>query len=42
MAFVAIKMGRRQGINLDMLVAAALKNRQLTGGECHVISRTGH
>jgi len=90
MAFVAIKMGRRQGarsgaylnryvtdeqrsrrpifiatlraaagwlffrvarslrINLDMLVATAspartaLKNGQLTCGESHAISRTGH
>jgi hypothetical protein len=84
MAFVAIKMGRRQGarsgtylngyvideqcsrrpifiatlraaagwlffrvahslrINLDTLVARALKNNQLTSGESHVISRTGH
>jgi hypothetical protein len=86
MAFVAIKMDRRQGarsgtylngyvtdeqsaaagrpifiatlraaagwlffrvahslrINLDMLVARALKNSQLTGGESHAISRTGH
>ena len=84
MAFVAIKMGRRQGarsgaylnryvtdeqrgrrpifiatlraavgwlffgvarslrINLDMLVARALKNSQLTCGESHAISRTGH
>jgi hypothetical protein len=84
MAFVAIKMRRRQGarsgaylnryvtdeqrcrrpifiatlraaagwrffpvarslrINQDMLVARALKNSQLTSGESHVISRTGH
>jgi len=90
MAFVAIKMGRRQGgpsrtggrsgaylnryvtdeqrsrrpifiatlraaagwlffgvarplrINLDMLVARALKNSQLTCGESHAISRTEH
>ena len=86
MAFVAIKMGRRQGarsgaylnryvtiprprdgrrpifiatlravaswlffrvahslrINLDMPVARALKNSQLTDGESHVISGTGH
>jgi hypothetical protein len=86
MAFVAIKMGRRQGvrsgaylnrympiprprdgrrpifiatlravaswlffrvahslrIDADMLVARALKNSQLTDGESHVISRTGH
>jgi hypothetical protein len=90
MAFVAIKMGRRQGgpsrtggmsgaylrryvtdeqrsrrpifiatlravaswlffcvahslrINADMLVVRALKNRQLTDGESHVIHGTGH
>jgi len=84
MAFVAIKMGRRQGarsgpyldryvtdeqrsrrpifsatlrdvaswlffrvarslrINLDMLVARALKNSQLTDGESHAIYGTGH
>ena len=84
MAFVAIKMGRRQGarsgaylnryvtdeqrsrrpifiatlwavaswlffrvarslrINLDMLVARALKNNQLTDGESHAIYGIGH
>jgi hypothetical protein len=29
-------------IDLDMLVARALKNSQLTCGERHAISRTGH
>jgi hypothetical protein len=29
-------------IDLDMLVARALKNRQLTCGERHAISGTGH
>jgi hypothetical protein len=29
-------------INLDLRVARALKNNQLTGGERHAISGTGH
>jgi hypothetical protein len=29
-------------IDLDMLVARALKNSQLTSGERHAISGTGH
>jgi hypothetical protein len=29
-------------INSDMLVARALQNSQLTGGESHAISGTGH
>ncbi len=35
-------VARSLRINQDMLVARALKNSQLTSGESHVISRTGH
>ena len=34
--------GERIGIDSDMLVARALKNSQLTCGERHAISGTGH
>ena len=36
------RVARSLRINPDMLVARALKNSQLTCGESHVISRTGH
>jgi hypothetical protein len=35
-------VARSSRINFDMLVARALKNSQLTSGERHAISRTGH
>jgi hypothetical protein len=36
------RVARSLRIDQDMLVARALKNSQLTSGESHVISRTGH
>jgi len=36
------RVARSLRIGLDMLVARALKNSQLTCGETHAISRTGH
>jgi hypothetical protein len=36
------RVARSSRINLDMLVARALKNSQLACGERHDISRTGH
>jgi len=36
------RVARSLRINLDMLVARALKNSQLTCGERHAISGTGH
>ena len=35
-------VARSLRINSDMLVARALKNRQLTDGESHAIYGTGH
>jgi hypothetical protein len=45
MAFVAIKMGHGQGAMLVVTASPAriaLKNSQLTCGEKHAISGTGH
>ncbi len=36
------RVARSSRIGLDMLVARALKNSQLTCGERHAISGTGH
>ncbi len=36
------RVARSSRIGLDMLVAGALKNSQLTCGERHAISGTGH
>jgi hypothetical protein len=36
------RVARSLRINLDMLVARALKNSQLTDGESHVTYGTGH
>jgi hypothetical protein len=41
-SWLFFRVARSLQINLDMLVTRALKNSQLTGGESHVISRTGH
>jgi hypothetical protein len=41
-SWLFFRVARSLRINLDMLVARALKNSQLTCGERHVISGTGH
>jgi hypothetical protein len=41
-SWLFFRVARFLRIDLDMLVARALKNSQLTCGERHAISRTGH
>jgi hypothetical protein len=41
-SWLFFRVARSLRINLDMLVARALKNSQLTCGERHAISGTGH
>src|SRR5580700_5348729 len=41
-SWLFFRVARSLRIDLDMLVACALKNSQLTCGERHVISGTGH
>jgi hypothetical protein len=41
-SWLFFRVARSLRIDLDMLVACALKNSQLTCGERHAISRTGH
>jgi hypothetical protein len=41
-SWLFFRVARSLRIDLDMLVARALKNSQLTCGERHVISGTGH
>src|ERR1700687_1730244 len=41
-SWLFFRVARSLRINLDMLVARALKNSQLTWGERHAISGTGH
>jgi len=41
-SWLFFRVARSLRINLDMLVARALKNSQLTCGERYAISGTGH
>jgi hypothetical protein len=41
-SWLFFRVARFLRIDLDMLVARALKNSQLTCGDRHAISRTGH
>ena len=41
-SWLFFRVARSLRIDLDMLVARALKNSQLTRGERHAISGTGH
>jgi hypothetical protein len=41
-SWLFFRVARSLRINLDMLVARALKNSQLTDGESHAIYGTGH
>jgi hypothetical protein len=41
-SWLFFRVARSFRIGSDMLVARALKNSQMTGGERHAISRTGH
>jgi hypothetical protein len=41
-SWLFFRVARFLRIDLDRLVARALKNSQLTCGERHAISRTGH